>query len=222
MALDCPDADAALRLLDRLAGLEFTAKIGLELFAAGAGAAVGQAAAARGLPVFADWKLHDIPATVGRAAARAVAEHPVAWLSVHCYPAALRAAAAAAGETGVVAITTLTSVAAEELKEMGVAAPLAEHVRAQARAARACGCAGVVCSPLEAAAAREQLGADAVVITPGIGSGRQSQDDHARSAGVGDALRAGASHVVVGRAVRDAADPRAALERLLEEAAAAS
>lgn len=221
VALDCPDASAALRLLDRLAGLEFTAKIGLELFAAGAGAEVGRGAAARGVPLFADWKLHDIPATVARAAARAVAQHPVAYLSVHCYPAALRAAAGAAGAAGVVAITTLTSIAAAELREMGVAAGLAAHVRGQARAARACGCAGVVCSPLEAAAVREELGPAAAVITPGIGTGRKSPDDHARSAGVAAALRAGASHVVVGRAVRDAADPRAALERLLEEAAAA-
>lgn len=202
-------------MLDALAGLPFLAKIGLELFAGGAGPEVLAAAAERGVPVFADWKLHDIPATVGRAAAQ-VAGQPVAYLSVHCYPAALRAAAAARG--GIVAITTLTSIAPAELRELGVAAELSDHVHNQAQLAMACGCAGVVCSPLEVAALRTELGPEPVIITPGISTGRQGRDDHARSAGLAEALRAGATHVVIGRAVRDAAEPRAALERLLAAA----
>lgn len=202
-------------MLDALAGLPFMAKIGLELFAGGAGPEVLAAAAERGTPVFADWKLHDIPATVGRAAAQ-VALQPAAYLSVHCYPAALRAAVAARG--GIVAITTLTSIAPAELRELGVAAELGAHVHSQAKLAMACGCTGVVCSPLEVAALRAELGPEPVIITPGISTGRQGQDDHARSAGLAEALRDGATHVVVGRAVRDAAEPRAALERLLAAA----
>lgn len=217
LALDNPDAKAAKLLLGKLAGLPFMVKVGLELFASGDGVELAADLAADGVPVFADWKLHDIPTTVARATAR-IAAAKATYLSVHADPGSLRAANESRGATGILAVTLLTSIGSEELKSAGIDQEPAALVIARARLASELGCKGIVCSPAEVAAVRSEVGAGLVIVTPGISSGRQARHDHARSGGIAAALGAGADHVVVGRAVRDAPDPRAALEGLLAEA----
>ena len=217
LALDSPSASAAAGLLEQLENLSFIVKIGLELFATGEGARLAANLADSGAHVFADWKLHDIPTTVARATAQ-IAKTKATYLTVHAEEGCLRAATESSGDTGVLAVTLLTSIGKQQLASSGIDLDPAELVVSRARLAAQIGCAGIVCSPAEVAAVRNSVGNEMVIVTPGISSGREQNDDHARYASIAEALAAGATHVVVGRAVRDADDPRAALKKLIEEA----
>ncbi|MFO0673143.1 MAG: orotidine-5'-phosphate decarboxylase [Polyangiaceae bacterium] len=218
-ALDVKDRGEADRLIALLSPHIGVLKIGLELFV-GEGPDLVRAAMARGLPVFLDLKLHDIPETVERAVSRAV-DLGVRFLTIHASggPKMIeRAVARTRGTaTEIVAVTVLTSLDASDLAATGVAADPATHARTLARCAREAGATAFVCSPHEARALRDALGAEVTLITPGVRPAGDATGDQKRVATPRDALAAGATYVVVGRPIRDAADPRAAADAIVRE-----
>lgn len=229
VALDVPAAAAALALADVLRGSVGGYKIGSQLFTA-EGPSIVRSLTDRGDRVFLDLKFHDIPNTV--AGAIESASHLGAWMmNVHASggDAMMRAAAEAADAAAtagrarplVIAVTVLTSMSAEVLATVGVDVPPRDQVVRLAMLAKASGMDGVVASPLETAAIREACGPEFVIVTPGIrgGSAEQSggRQDQARTMAPGEAIRAGASYLVVGRPITGAKDPRAAAEAILEE-----
>lgn len=212
-ALDVEDEARARALVAALRPHVGTFKVGLELLMRG-----GMELAARvaeGSPLFVDAKLHDVPATVSRAA-RQVARSgvPVRFLTVH--GAVPEAVEAMGGRGGVLLVTVLTSVDAASL---GGPEALTARVVERALAAKRDGAAGVVCAPTEARAVRDAVGEGFEVVTPGVRPAwaAVAGDDQRRTATAAEALRAGASRVVVGRPLRDAPDPAEAARRLLEE-----
>jgi len=220
LALDLPDPDAALHMLDRLPELRWV-KLGSMLMTQ-AGAPFVQQVTARGLRVFLDLKWHDIPNTVGGAvsAARALG---VSMATVHTLGGSgmLDAAAQAAGEAlALVGVTVLTShdrmsyAKAIGRPEVNVEA----EVGRLAGAARASGLSGVVCSPREIALVRRVWPGSPVIVVPGIRRRSDPAGDQVRVSTAGDAARDGATHLVVGRPVLQAADPAAVLRELSEEA----
>jgi orotidine-5'-phosphate decarboxylase len=186
-------------------------KVGLELFAAGGPAAV-RSAAALGRPVFLDLKLHDIPNTV-EGAARSAAASGASLLTVHASggEAMVRAAVrGAGGRLRVLAVTVLTSLDDAVLAAVGLAGPTEEAVVRLARLAVAAGADGVVCSPREVAAVRAAVGPGPLLVVPGVRPAGSARGDQVRVATPGEAVRAGADLLVLGRPLRDAPDPAAA------------
>ena len=218
-ALDVPTAAKADELVEELAGEVGCFKIGLELFIA-AGPDFVRRVVARA-PVFLDLKLHDIPATVERAT-RVVDGLGVRYLTVHADLGgrSLAAAAAAAESTRVLAITVLTSVAPEDLSGIGLDPDVGALVERRARLAADCGCAGVVCSGLEASLVR-RAAKELEVITPGVRPAGGEAGDQSRVVTPAGAMQAGASALVVGRPIRDAADRVAAARAIVAEIAGA-
>jgi orotidine-5'-phosphate decarboxylase len=221
VALDLPDAAAALALAARVGGAASWVKIGLELFVA-EGPAVVAAARAAGYRVMLDLKLHDIPETVGRAMTR-VAGLGAELVTVHAGggPAMLAAAVAATAgtPTRVLAVTVLTSMTDDDLVAVGAATPVATLVERRARLAAAAGCHGVVASPQEARAVRAVVPRDFLIVTPGIRPVGAEAGDQRRIATPRAARADGADLVVVGRPIRDAADPAAAARAIAAELA---
>jgi orotidine-5'-phosphate decarboxylase len=222
-ALDVPSLDQARRAALVVREAVGMLKVGLELFVAAGPAAV---ALGRELdrPVFLDLKLCDIPETVDRAVASASAlgAH---ILTVHASggPVMLRKAALRAVRDGaglqIAAVTVLTSFDADELAATGVAADLGAHALRLARLAWSEGVRAFVCSPKEVAAMRAALGPEATLITPGVRStGSGGRDDQKRVATAARAIADGADWLVVGRPIRDAADPLASATALMREA----
>jgi orotidine-5'-phosphate decarboxylase len=195
-------------------------KIGLELFA-GEGMALARELKGSGNQVFIDWKLHDIGATVERAA-RALAASGCDLLTVHAEPQVMAAAVRGTQGSGlkVLGVTVLTSLTDADLAAIGYAEPARTLVERRIRQALDAGCAGVVASPLEAELARRIGGPDFLVVTPGVRPQGAALDDQARAATPAQALAAGASHIVCGRPITHAEDPRAAAERIVQEMAA--
>lgn len=210
------EADA---LVARLAGVPSWIKIGLELFCA-EGPGVVAHFVAWGHQVMLDLKLHDIPETVARATAR-VAALGAGLLTVHAGGgrAMLEAAVAHAGATRVLAVTVLTSLDDADLDAIGAQGPIAALVRRRAELAIAAGCHGVVASPHEVAAVRAVAPAEFLVVTPGVRPAGSAAGDQKRVMTPGEARRAGADLVVVGRPLRDASDPAAAARAIVAELA---
>jgi orotidine-5'-phosphate decarboxylase len=218
-ALDYPtlaDARAGAERVRESAGV---LKVGLELFVREGppAAALGREL---GCDVFLDLKLHDIPETVERAVGSAV-ELGVRYLTLHAAGGRkmLERAARRAEGSGMVllAVTVLTSLDANDLSEIGVAAPPPEHALRLARLARETGIAGLVCSATEVGMLRQALGPEAVLVTPGIRPAGGEVGDQKRTGTPGEAIRAGSSLLVVGRPIRDAADPAAAARAIVAE-----
>jgi orotidine-5'-phosphate decarboxylase len=227
VALDVDTAAEALALADTLRGVAGGFKIGSRLFTA-EGPAIVSRLVGRGDRVFLDLKFHDIPSTVA-GAVDAATRLGVWMLNVHASGGVemMRAARAAACETSartgspaplVIAVTVLTSLERGALTQLGVADDVEQHVDRLARLTGEAGLDGVVASPREAARIRQWAGGRFLIVTPGIRTGGHA-DDQARTAGAADALRAGASYLVVGRPIIKAADPRAAAEKMAEEIA---
>ncbi len=232
-ALDFPDVDEARPVARAVARSVGMLKVGLELFLA-SGARGVELGRELGLPVFLDLKLHDIPETVDRAVAQAAALG-ARFVTVHASggPSMLRRAAERARKEGtgleVVAVTVLTSLDATELSRTGVAGTPLDQVRRLGRLARDEGVSAFVCSPREVSALRHDLGDGATLIIPGIRASAPEdaprsgpgKDDQRRVATVAEAIADGADWLVVGRPIRDAADPGAAAGVFAREAEAA-
>jgi orotidine-5'-phosphate decarboxylase len=220
-ALDVPDLKGAQELVSRLGDSVVFYKIGLELATSRHYFELLDWLVARDKKVFADLKLYDIPATVS-AAVRQLSRSGATFLTVNGDRGVAQAAAAAKGDAlKVLAVTVLTSVAPADLEAMGIGLALDELVLLRARQAVAAGCDGVIASGLEAGPLREALPAGALIVTPGIrpAEGARS-DDQRRVVTPTLAFRAGADYIVVGRPIRDAADPYRAASAIQEEIAA--
>lgn len=209
VALDVDTLEAAEALADRLTGAVGYLKIGLELFTAAGPAAV--ASLARRAPIMLDLKLHDIPETVARATARA-AGLGVSLLTLHTAGgrAMMEAAARARGAVRLLGVTVLTSMRDRDLAETGGEPSVESVVARRATLAMESGLDGVVASPLEAERIARAAPEGFLVVTPGVRPAGGDAGDQARVATPRFARLAGATHVVVGRPIRDAADPRAA------------
>ena len=219
-ALDVPTPDAARELVERLGEAVGFYKVGLELAMDPGYWPLVEWLRGRGKRVFCDLKLFDVPETVGRAVAR-LAGGRADLVTVHGNDGMLRAAAAAKGARGlrVLAVTALTSLDRGDLDDLGFATDVEALVLSRARRALALGCDGVVSSGLEAAALRAELGPRLLIVVPGIRP-VANVDDQKRTVDVEEAFRRGADHIVVGRPIRDAPDPRAAAEAIQERIAA--
>ena len=221
-ALDVPDLPGAKKLVTRLADTVAFYKIGLELATSPHYFELLRWLVDQDKKVFADLKLYDIPATVG-AAVRQLSSSGASFLTVHGDRAIMAAAGAEKGaQLKILAVTVLTSIAPQDLVDMGVTLSVEELALLRARQAIASGCDGVIASGLEAARLREALGRGPLIVTPGIRQADATRnDDQRRVVTPTIALRAGANYIVVGRPIRDAADPYQAAAAIQTEIAAA-
>ncbi|MGH2786168.1 MAG: orotidine-5'-phosphate decarboxylase [Actinomycetota bacterium] len=214
VALDVPTLEEATALADRVGDAAGGVKVGMELFYSEGPLVV----TAFDAPVFLDLKLHDIPTTVARAMQ---ALEPIAPWMVNVHALGGRAMMHAAAEakpssTKLLAVTILTSLSDEDLSELGLP-PAQEAVPALTKLAAESGCDGVVCAPLDVERVRAVVPPDFLVVTPGVRPAGSDDDEHARSLTPAGAIRAGATHLVVGRPVTRATDPRVAALAILEE-----
>lgn len=227
-ALDTPDIERAAALSKAVLGVVGGVKIGKELFTAQG--PDGVRLAAGGAPLFLDLKFHDIPNTVAGAVRAAVHLRP-AILNVHASGgrAMMQAAAQAARETAedlgierpkVIGVTVLTSLDAADLEEVGQRGPAADQVLRLARLTQDSGLDGVVCAPQEIAALRKACGPGFLLVVPGIRPSWAASGDQKRVMTPGEAIAAGADHIVIGRPINAAEDPRAAAQRIVAELAA--
>ncbi len=220
--LDLPTVADSEAMVERLGDAVSFYKIGLQLFATD-GMGLARRLKTGGAQVFLDWKLHDIGATVEKAAA-ALAGSGCDLLTVHGEPQVMKAAVKGRGSGStlkILAVTVLTSLTDADLTELGYAFGTRALVERRIRQALDAGCDGVVASPHEAALAREIGGPDFLVVTPGLRPDWAGADDQARASTPAEALRNGASHLVCGRPITAAADPKAAALRIVAEMAAA-
>lgn len=220
VALDVTSAADARHLVRRLGDSVNFYKVGMELYAS-AGIAFVELLIAEGRQVFLDLKFYDIPETVKRATTQ-VAQKGVHLLTVHGSKAVMQAAAEGRGGSGlkILGVTVLTSFDESDLADMGYPCQVQELVALRVRNAKAAGIDGVVCSPLEAARVRETMGPDAVIVTPGVRSAGAGKGDQKRVATPAEAMKAGATYLVIGRQITRADEPRAEALRILEEIAA--
>lgn len=222
--LDLPSRAEAEAMVEGLGDAVSFYKIGLQLLAVG-GMDMARDLKARGRQVFLDWKLHDIGATVEKATAAIVGTGACDLLTVHAQPQVLRAAVKGRGnETSakILGVTVLTSLSGQDLAEIGYGMGVEQLVERRIRQVIDAGADGVVASPHEAALARRIGGPEFLVVTPGVRPDWAGKDDQARAATPLEALRAGASHLVCGRPITAAPDPRAAALRIAEEMAGAA
>jgi orotidine-5'-phosphate decarboxylase len=218
IALDVDSARQAQQIVQLVGASASTFKVGKQLFTA-EGPQVVRDLVASGKQVFLDLKFHDIPNTVA-SAVRQASELKVSMLTVHASGGAkmLKAASQAAGESVLVlAVTVLTSLADEDLSEIGVAGNVQAQVLRLSGLARANGIRGIVASAHEARELRRELGEDFAIVTPGVRPTGAEKGDQSRVVTPGDAIRAGASHIVVGRPITEASDPARAAAEILEE-----
>lgn len=225
IALDM-SLEEALALCDKLSGKARWVKVGMTLFYA-YGPSIVEEMYARGFKVFLDLKLHDIPFQI-EGAAKSASLVGADLLSIHGLGGAQmieggrKGVEAAAQERGgertkLVAISVLTSMDAQALASIGVNDPVEDEVSRLAQLAVGAGADGIVCSPQEAAAMRELLGPDAIIITPGVRPAGADVGDQKRIATPARAIEAGASKLVVGRPITKADDPVAAFEQIVAE-----
>ncbi|MDR9497701.1 MAG: orotidine-5'-phosphate decarboxylase [Hydrogenovibrio sp.] len=220
VALDYDQPESALALVDQLNPADCRLKVGKELFAAG-GPNLVRALVARQFDVFLDLKYHDIPTTVAKAC-RAAAELGVWMLNVHALGGRkmLEAAKAAMADLPepplLIAVTILTSHTQSDLTEIGLSGSPGDNVKRLATLAQDCGFDGVVCSAREAAMLRQQCGEDFALVTPGIRPAEADQNDQKRVMTPVEAVQAGASYLVIGRPITQAADPQAALKAIAD------
>lgn len=223
VALDLPGRAEAEAMVETLGDSVSFYKIGLQMLAVG-GMDMARDLKRRGRRVFLDWKLHDIGATVEKATAAIVGTGACDLLTVHAQPQVMKAAVKGrGGATGakILGVTVLTSLSGQDLAEIGYGMGVEQLVERRIRQAVDSGVDGVVASPHEAALARRIGGPDFLVVTPGVRPAWAGADDQARAATPADALRAGASHLVVGRPITAAGDPREAALTIAAEMAGA-
>ena len=212
VALDVPSAREARALAEKLGDAVRFYKIGLELFSADGYFELLAWLTGRGNKVFADLKLYDIPETVRRATAN-LSKSGAAFLTVHGHRSVMEAAAREKGAMKILAVTVLTSFDQRDLGEMGSNLSVEQLVVARARGAAESGCDGVIASGLEAKPLKAEFKERLLIVTPGIRPAA-TKDDQKRTVDVAQAFKNGADYIVVGRPVRDAADPRAAAQAI--------
>lgn len=222
-ALDVPNPTTARELVETLGEAVRFYKIGLELFMAGGYFALIEWLRERDKQVFVDLKFFDVPETV-RSAVRQLRPYGATFATVHGNDAIMRAAADEAremgGELGILAVTVLTSLDQGDLDDLGFSCDPKTLVLSRARRALEIGCRGVISSGLEAADLRRQLGEKLLIVTPGIRPVlNRTADDQKRTMDVEDAFLSGADHIVVGRPISQAPDPRAAAAAIQERIA---
>ncbi len=220
VGLDVPTVAEAERVVSELGGTVSFYKIGYQLAYAG-GLDFARDLIADGKNVFLDLKLLDIDNTVAKGVEN-IAKMGAAMLTIHAYPKAMRAAVEAADGSGLclLGVTVLTSMDDADLAEAGYAGSAAELVARRAEQAREAGMGGIVCAAPEAARMRGIIGPDMALVTPGIRPAGADAGDQKRVATPADALRAGASHLVVARPIVKANDCASAASSILEEMAA--
>lgn len=228
VALDVPTADAALDLARQVAPVVGGFKIGSELFTS-AGPDIVRRIRNTGAAVFLDLKFHDIPNTVAKAVAAAT-RLDVQMLTIHTsggsemMRAAQQSAQATAQQMGQAAplllgVTVLTSMDSAALAEIGCESNVGKQVERLAQLAVKASLRGLVCSPLEIVGLREWLPSEVQLVTPGIRSGTEPEDDQKRTLSAREALEAGANWLVIGRPIYGAKSPRAAAEAIMESIA---
>ena len=213
VALDVPTADEARALVERIGDAAVFYKIGLELAMAGGYFELLEWLVKRGHQVFVDLKFFDIPETVGRAVA-ALRGRGVTFATVHGNQAMMEAAGKAKGEVKILAVTALTSLDRGDLDDLGFSCDVERLVLSRARRALEAGCDGVISSGLEAPRLKAEFKDKLLVVTPGIRPVENRAQDQKRTVDVAQAFANGADYIVVGRPVRDAADPRAAAQAI--------
>jgi len=214
-ALDVATLDEARQLIATLGDSVSFYKIGLEFFLSGHYFELLAELKQAEKKVFADLKFFDVPATVA-SAVRQLARHGVDFCTVHGNDAMLEAAANAKGNCKILAVTALTSLDQGDLDDLGFQCDARELVLSRARRALALGCDGVVSSGLEVPALRESVDERLLVVCPGIRPVANT-DDQKRTVSVSEAFQGGADYIVVGRPIRDAADPNTAAEQIQAE-----
>src|SRR3972149_1004677 len=235
--LDFPDYNSAKKYVEILKGHIGLFKIGLELFVKEGPEILKLISGEGKAKIFLDLKFHDIPETV-KGAMKSANALGAEFITVHCdegrklLDAAVEAAAnppipplvkgGKGGFTKVLAVTVLTSLSRDSLKEMGMREELQDPLKLvlhRARIAKSAGCAGVVCSGLEASFVRKEFGNDFIIVTPGIRPSWSviKNDDQQRIVTPSDAIKAGADYIVVGRPIRTAKDPVDAVKRIEKE-----
>ncbi len=218
VALDFPDEQRAMALVERLDPAGCRLKVGKELFTR-SGPVFVKRLVGRGFDVFLDLKYHDIPNTVA-AACEAAADLGVWMVNVHASGGRrmMEAAAERLAHHGqrplLIGVTVLTSMNADDLHEVGVEASPAEQVRRLAHLARDSGLDGVVCSPLEVADLRARLGAAFLLVTPGVRPAEAAMGDQRRVMTPAQAIGTGSDYLVIGRPITAATDPVESLERI--------
>lgn len=221
VALDFPDAAKALALVERLDPAQCKLKVGKELFVR-AGPALVEKLAASGFMVFLDLKFHDIPNTVAQAC-RAAGDLGVWMVNVHAsgglkmMQAAREAVDQSRNPPKLIAVTVLTSMSGEDLRQVGLDVEPAVQVARLANLANTAGMDGVVCSAQEATLLRQQIGPDFLLVTPGIRPAGSEAGDQTRILTPARAMEAGADYLVVGRPITQADDPVTALQRINAE-----
>ena len=219
VALDVPTTAEAEAIIAELSPTVSFFKIGYQLAFAG-GLDLARDLAREGKSIFLDMKLLDIDNTIEKGVENVV-RMGVSMLTLHAYPKAMRAAvkAAAGSDLTLLGVSVLTSMDAADLREAGYSLGPGELVALRARQAKDAGMGGVVCSAEEAEAVRRIVGPDMAVVTPGIRPAGTDKGDQKRVVTPGAAIRAGASHLVVGRPITAAVDRRAVAEKILAEIA---
>ncbi len=227
--LDLPTSREALSYVETLTNHVGLFKVGLELFISEGPDILKAIRDRTDVGIFLDLKLHDIPATVKRAFMAASVHRPE-FVTIHCDEGdeILKGVAAEnPGGTKILAITVLTSLNQEKLRRLGYAREYADDISAlvllKARMAKEAGCHGVVCSGLEVAMVRQEIGPHMIAVTPGIRPAWTvvDKDDQKRIVTPADAIRNGSDYVVIGRPIRDAKDPKEAAKKVAEEIASA-
>lgn len=223
VALDAPDAAAADQLLNNLGDSVTWIKVGLQLFTA-EGPSLVRSIKSRGYKVFLDLKFHDIPNTAHEAV-RSSVKLGVDMTTIHLFGGQPMIATAldAAKDSSllVLGVSVLTSFDQEQLSGIGISANVGDQVQNLVQLGHDVGLRGVVCSPLEIARLREKFGSDLVLVTPGVRPAGSDKGDQQRVMTPGDAIRQGASYLVIGRPITSAADPAAAARTITEEIAGA-
>lgn len=215
VALDVPTAKQAKELVETLGDSAVFYKIGLELFMSGEYFELLGWLNQHNKKIFVDLKFFDVPATVGRAVAQLNGKG-VTFATIHGNDSIMRAAAENKGDVKILAVTVLTSLDRGDLDDLGFDCDVSDLVLSRAKRAVEIGCDGVVASGQEATVMRQKLGNSFMVITPGIRP-IDNDDDQKRVVTAEQAFKNGADYIVVGRPIRDAADPKQAAESLQEE-----
>ena len=215
-ALDVPEIEQAKNLVEELADSVSFYKIGMELMMTGHYFALLDWLVEKDKKVFVDLKLFDVPQTVAKAVKR-LSQRGAYFTTVHGNQSMMEAAAAAKGDLKILAVTALTSLDQGDLNDMGFLCDVQDLVVSRARRALAAGCDGIVASGLELERIRSEVNRKLVIVTPGIRPvENRSTDDQKRIVSVEQAFQRGADHIVVGRPIKNAANPKQAAEMIQE------